>query len=171
MSQPLADNPPQRGCSIAANLMPAKPKPARNKTVPTAASVAAFIDSVPNETRRRDAKTLLALMKKVTGEKPAMWGPSIIGFGRRSYRYESGREGEIMLAGFSPRSANLTLYLHKDFDGAADVLKRLGKHRTSMACLYINKLADVDLKVLEELIARAFAHAPTVEIRDERRRG
>jgi hypothetical protein len=149
---------------------PTKPKKAANKTVPTGVSVAAFIDAVPNETRRKDAKTLVALMRKISGEKPAMWGPSIVGFGRRSYRYESGREGEIMLAGFSPRSANLVLYLHKDFDGADALLKRLGKHKTSMACLYVNTLADVDMAVLEELIARAYAHAPTVEIRDTRER-
>jgi hypothetical protein len=145
-------------------------KKANNKTIPTKVSVTAFIDAVPNETRRQDATTLLKLMRKITGEKPAMWGPSIVGFGRRSYRYDSGREGEIMLAGFAPRAANLVLYLHKDFPGAADVLKRLGKHKTSLACLYVNTLADLDMAVLEELIARAWAHAPSVEIRDERRR-
>jgi hypothetical protein len=143
-------------------------KKSQNKTVPTAVSVADFIDAVPNETRRKDAKALLALFKKITGEKPVMWGPSIIGFGTRHYRYESGREGDILLAGFSPRSANLVLYLHKDFDGADALLAKLGKHKTSMACLYVNALKDLDMAVLEELIARAWAHAPTVEIKDTR---
>jgi hypothetical protein len=159
--------------SKSSKSIPAKKKPAKkasNKTQPTAVSVADFIAAVPNETRRKDAKALVALFKKVSGEKPVMWGPSIIGFGRRSYRYDSGREGEIMLAGFSPRGANLVLYLHKDFPGADALIKRLGKHKTSMACLYVNTLADVDMAVLEELIARAWAHAPSVEIRDTRER-
>ncbi len=147
--------------------MAAAKKP-QNKTAPTAVSVADFIAAVPNETRRKDAKALLALFKKVTGEKPVMWGPSIVGFGTRHYKYESGREGDILLAGFSPRAANLVLYLHKDFDGADKLLARLGKHKTSMACLYVNTLADLDMAVLEELIARAWAHAPSVEIRDTR---
>ena len=146
-------------------------KKAQNKTAPTAVSVDAFIDAAPNATRRKDAKRLLALMKKITGEKPAMWGPSIIGFGTRHYKYESGREGDIMLAGFSPRAANLVLYLHRDFPGAEALLARLGKHKTSMACLYVNTLADLDMAVLEELIARAWAHAPSVELRDTRERG
>lgn len=146
--------------------MPAKKS--QNKTAPTAVSVADFIDAVENDTRRADAKTLLALFETITGEKAVMWGPSIIGFGTRRYKYESGREGDIMLAGFSPRSANLVLYLHKDFVGADKLLARLGKHKTSMACLYVNKLADLDMAVLEELIARAWAYAPTVEIKDTR---
>jgi hypothetical protein len=146
-------------------------KKAANKTAPTAVSVASFLAAVPNETRRKDAKALLALFKKVTGETPVMWGPSIVGFGKKSYSYESGREGEICLAGFSPRAANLVLYLHKDFDGAAALLKRLGKHKTSMACLYVNGLKDVDIGVLEELIARAWAHAPSVAMKDTRTRG
>jgi hypothetical protein len=139
-----------------------------NKTAPTAVSVADFIDAVENESRRADAKTLLALFKRITGEEAVMWGPSIIGFGTRHYKYESGREGDILLAGFSPRSANLVLYLHKDFDGAEKLLAKLGKHKTSMACLYVNKLADLDMAVLEELIARSWAYAPTVEIKDTR---
>lgn len=150
-----------------------KPKPAKknqNKTVATSASVDDFIAAVPNETRKKDAKALVALMKKVSGEKPKMWGSSIIGFGTKHYKYESGREGDICLIGFSPRGSSLVLYLHKDFDGADDLVARLGKIKTSMACLYINKLADVDMAVLEELIARSWAHAPSVEHKDMRER-
>lgn len=143
-------------------------KKSENKTKPTAVSVADFVDAVPNETRRKDAKTLLALFKKITGEKPVMWGPTIIGYGTKHYKYESGREGDVPLAAFSPRGANLVLYLHKDFDCADALLAKLGKHKVSMACLYVNKLADLDMGVLEELIARGWAHAPSVEIKDTR---
>jgi hypothetical protein len=150
-----------------------KPKPAKknqNKTVATAASVDDFIAAVANETRRKDAKVVLALMQKISGEKPKMWGPTIVGFGTKHYKYESGREGDICLIGFSPRGGSLVLYLDKDFDGADDLVARLGKVKTSMACLYINKLADVDMAVLEELIARSWAHAPSVEHKDVRER-
>ncbi len=149
---------------------PARSKKSGNKTAPTAASVPDFIEAVDSDTRRADAKTLLALMKKISGEKPKMWGPSIVGFGTKHYKYESGHQGDICLMGFSPRSANLVLYLHKDFDGADALLKRLGKYKPSMACLYINKLADVDMRVLEELIARSWEHAPHVEMKDMRQR-
>lgn len=128
------------------------------KTRPTAVSVDAFIEAVPNETRKKDAKTLLALMKKVTGEKPTMWGPSIIGFGSYHYKYESGREGDMCATGFSPRGSSLVLYILPGVAGYEPLLKKLGKHRHSVSCLYINKLADVDMKVLETLIADGWAH-------------
>jgi hypothetical protein len=138
--------------------MPGKAEP---KTKPTAVSVGDFIDAVGNETRRSDAKTLLAMMKKATGEKPVMWGPSIVGFGKRRYKYESGREGEVPIAGFSPRKANLVLYLAHCPERDA-LLRRLGKHKTGVGCLYVNKLADVDMAALEELVAKSVAHARTL---------
>lgn len=127
-----------------------------NKTKPTKASVTAFVNAVENETRRRDAKTLLAMMKKVTGERPKMWGPSIIGFGEYHYRYDSGREGDFMLVGFSPRKANMVLYALGSVGADDPLLKRLGKHKTGKGCLYINNLDDVDLKSLEQIVAKSY---------------
>jgi hypothetical protein len=138
----------------------AKKRPASGsdmKTKPTAKSVAAFIAAVPNETRRKDAEILLKLMKKVTGEPPVMWGPSIVGFGKYRYRYESGREGEMCMTGFSPRSAASVLYIMPGFKDYGPSLERLGKHRIGGSCLYINRLADVDLTVLEEIVADGYA--------------
>ena len=127
-----------------------------NKTRPTGASVTAFIDAVENDTRRRDARTLLAMMKKVTGEKPRMWGPSIIGFGEYHYKYESGREGDMLNVGFSPRKVNIVLYV-MGFIADDDPLRdRLGKYKTGKSCLYINKLEDVDPTVLEKLVAKSY---------------
>lgn len=123
---------------------------AEPKTKRTGASVTAFLDTVENETRRADAKVVLKLMKAATGEKAEMWGPSIIGFG--SYKTPTGDWPRL---GFSPRKANLVLYLSSDYPQHAALMKKLGKHKTSVACLYINKLADVDMGVLEELITRS----------------
>lgn len=128
------------------------------KTKPTAVSVEAFIEKVPNEVRRKDAKTLLALMKRVTGETPKMWGPSIIGFGRYHYKYESGHEGDMCMAGFSPRASALVVYLVPGFQKQEALLSRLGKHRHGKSCLYINRLEDVDMKVLERLVADSCAY-------------
>lgn len=128
---------------------------AENKTRPTSASVNAFIAAVENETRRRDARTILAMMKRISGTSPKMWGPSIIGFGTQHYRYESGREGDMPRMGFSPRKASLALYLLYG-KRVADLLARLGKHKTAVSCLYINKLSDVDLAVLEEMMVRTW---------------
>lgn len=129
---------------------------AENKTRPTGASVTAFIDAVENDTRRRDAKALLAMMKKITGEKAKMWGPSIIGFGEYHYRYESGREGDMLNVGFSPRKTNMALYVMGSIADDDPLRGKLGKYKTGRSCLYINKLEDVDLKVLEKLIAKSF---------------
>jgi hypothetical protein len=123
------------------------------KTKKTRASVAAFIGAVDDDTRRKDARAVDAMFREVTGEKPAMWGPSIIGYG--SYQTPSGTWPR---GGFSPRKANLVLYVLGDYAGRAALLKKLGKHRTGKACLYINKLADVDEGVLRELIARSWKH-------------
>ncbi len=130
---------------------------AENKTKPTTLSAAAFLDACTDEARRTDAKALARLMQKVTGEKPTMWGPSIVGFDSYHYTYESGREGDMLLVGFSPRKAANVLYGTIGFDGAEALLARLGKHTTGKGCLYIKKLADVDMKVLEALIAKAVA--------------
>lgn len=125
---------------------------AENKTRPTDASVEDFLDAVTPERRREDAYAILRLMRRITGEEPVMWGPSIVGFGQYHYRYDSGREGDFMRLGFSPRKSALVLYLMSGFEGRGDMLAKLGKHKTSRACLYINKLADVDMKVLERLL-------------------
>lgn len=131
---------------------------AENKTQPTDASVREFLDGVENEARRADAKRVLELMREVTGEEPRMWGPSIVGFGAYRYRYESGREGDWFLAGFSPRKSNLVVYIMSGFPRHAELMERLGKHRTGKSCLYIHQLADVDLDVLRELVRRSAEH-------------
>ena len=131
---------------------------AENKTQKTGASVDEFLASVSNAQRRADGLALLDMMKDVTGLEPEMWGPSIIGFGEYHYRYESGREGDMPLVGFSPRSKSLSLYVMPGFGEFADLLSRLGKYRTGVSCLYVNKLADVDSDVLRELIARSYRY-------------
>jgi len=129
---------------------------AENKTQPTTAGVAAFLETC-DEARRADAKTLTRLMQKVTGKKPVLWGPSIVGFDQYHYTYESGREGDTLVVGFSPRKAANVLYGAIGFEGSEAFLTKLGKHTTGKGCLYIKKLADVDLKVLEALLEKAVA--------------
>jgi hypothetical protein len=128
---------------------------AENKTKATKASVGSFIAALTDETRRADAKALVKLMQSAAGEKPQMWGPSIIGFGSVHYRYESGREGDMPLIGFSPRKAASVLYGVACVSGAKAMLAKLGKHSTGKGCLYIKRLADVDLKVLEAMVTQA----------------
>ena len=128
---------------------------ATNKIQPTDVDPAAYIASVEHPVRRSDAETLLDMMTRVTGYPAKMWGPSIIGFGRYHYRYDSGREGDFLLTGFSPRKANLVVYILPGYDDITEQLARLGKHRVGKSCLYINKLADVDLAVLEEIVTDA----------------
>jgi len=125
----------------------------RNKTRPTGAGVDTFLDAVENERRREDARTVNAMMERITGWEPRMWGPSIVGFGEYHYRYDSGREGDFLITGFSPRKNALTIYIMPGFARYDALMARLGKFRTGRSCLYINKLDDVDLSVLEELIA------------------
>lgn len=129
---------------------------AENKTKPTLASVDDFIAAIENSRRRADALTVLKIYQEVTGLPPVMWGPSIIGFGTLHYTYATGREGDMPAAAFSPRKANLTFYVNYNFEGAAELYARLGKYKKSVACLYINKLDDVDLDVLYEIIAREY---------------
>ena len=130
---------------------------ADNKTKPTKLSVPAFIDALTEETKRADAKALVKLMQRATGEKPKMWGPSIIGFGSYHYTSESGREGDMPLAGFSPRKAATVVYGMMGFNESEALLAKLGKHTTGGGCLYIKKLADVDQKTLQTLIAKSLA--------------
>ncbi len=129
-----------------------------NKTRPTDQDVIDFLHSVEHKTRREDGLALLELMKEVTGEDPVMWGSSIVGFGSYHYRYESGREGDMPLVGFSPRKQSMTLYIMPGFDDYEEILANLGKHKIGKSCLYVNKLADVDEKVLRSLVRRSYEH-------------
>jgi hypothetical protein len=130
---------------------------ADNKTKPTQMSVAAFIDALPDPVRRADAEALVKLMENATGEKAKMWGPSIIGFGSYHYTYDSGREGDMPVAGFSPRKAATVLYSLTWFSGSEALLAKLGKYTAGKGCLYVKKLADVDAKVLEALVVKSVA--------------
>ena len=125
------------------------------KTKPTDASVEDFLNAVEHPVKKVDSFTLLELMKEITGEKPVMWGSSIIGFGELHYKYASGREGDWFKVGFSPRKRSLTVYIMSGFEEYEEQLANLGKHRTGVGCLYINKLADVDMEVLKEIIQKS----------------
>lgn len=131
-------------------------KTAANETDPHT-----FIAAVEHDTRRSDAETMLSTMERLSGYKAKMWGPSIIGFGRYHYVYDSGREGDSMIVGFSPRKANLVVYLMPGYEDLTEQLARLGKHKIGKSCLYINKLDDVDTDVLEEMISTSIAHMHT----------
>ena len=130
-----------------------KSKLAEIKTKPTSVSVEDFINIIPDEQKRKDSFVILEMMKKASGEEPVMWGSSIIGFGNKRYKSPTtGREVDWLRIGFSPRKANLSLYISIGIQEHAAALEKLGKHKTGVGCLYINKLADVDMKVLEEMI-------------------
>ncbi len=128
-----------------------------NKTRITAVSVDEFILQIDHPTRRADAQVLNDLFKKVTGWTPKMWGPTIIGYGQYHYIYDSGREGDSLATGFSPRKAALSVYVLPGYQDFSAILDRLGKYKIGKSCLYINKLADIDLAVLEELIRAGLA--------------
>lgn len=128
------------------------------KTKPTQVSVDDFIDAVPNPQRREDARTIRAMMERLTGAPAAMWGPSIVGFGSYQYKYDSGHEGTMCRLGFSPRKTELVLYVLTQAGDQDDILARLGRHKTGKSCLYIRKLADVDMVVLEELTRNSLAY-------------
>ncbi|WP_420585102.1 DUF1801 domain-containing protein [Ruegeria sp.] len=132
-----------------------------NKTVPTGESVEAFLSSVQPSAKAADARALDALFRTVTGFEPAMWGPSIVGYGRYHYRYKSGREGDFLATGFSPRKTALSIYIMPGYADFGDILSRLGKHKTGKSCLYVNKLADIDPEVLSELIRAGLADLET----------
>ena len=131
---------------------------AEAKTKKTTQSPAAFIAAVPDQGMRRDCATLVRLMKKVTGEPAAMWGPAIVGFGTYPLRYASGRTAEWPVAAFSPRKRDLTMYVLNGFDGEAEMLRQLGPHTTGKVCLYVKSLSDVDLGVLEKIVTASVAH-------------
>ena len=131
---------------------------AENKTKATDASVDDFLTSVENERRRDDARVVCRMMEEITGEKPMMWGPTMVGFGTYDYKYASGREGDWFVAGFAPRKANLVVYIMSGFKAHDTLMRRLGKHKTGSSCLYINKLDDIDMEVLRELVRRSVEH-------------
>ncbi len=140
-----------------------------NKTQPTSASVDDFLATV-SETRQAEARTLIALMQNISDLPPVMWGPSIIGFGTQHYKSEAGREGDMGILGFSPRKSALTVYFYEGFDRYGEELGRLGKHTTSVGCLYIPKLSNIDLSVLESMLRASYKLAvmpkekPTVTV-------
>lgn len=125
------------------------------KTKPTEVSAESHIAAITNEEQRNDAQTLVALMRRVTGQEPKMWGPSIVGFGSYHYKYASGHEGDSPLAGFAVRGSELVVYIAAGFEGRDVLLAKLGKHKTGKVCVYIRRLANVDLTLLETLVARS----------------
>jgi hypothetical protein len=128
------------------------------KTKRNQGNVQAFLNSVPDEKKRQDSFTILELMRQVTGKEPEMWGDSIVGFGSYHYKYESGRESDWFLTGFSPRKQNITLYIMAGFDEYDKFLNKLGKHTTGKSCLYVKKIEDVDADVLKELVRQSVEH-------------
>jgi hypothetical protein len=128
-----------------------------NKTKATEASVESYLSAIEDEARRKDCEALAKLMTKATKQQPKMWGTSIVGFGSYHYKYESGREGDSCLTGFSSRTGDVSVYLVASFPGQEQLLSKLGKHKMRGGCLYVRKLSDVDLKVLEQLVAGSVA--------------
>jgi len=128
------------------------------KTQPTKASVSAFLKGIADDVRRKDCQTLVRIMKRAVGSEPRMWGASIVGFGHYHYKYASGRENDWFLAGFSPRKQDLTIYIMSGLDRHDALLARLGKYKTGKSCLYIKRLAEVDVAVLQELISASVKH-------------
>ena len=126
---------------------------AEQKTKPTEQSVDAFLEKIPSEQTRDDCHVLIKIMSKVTGYPPKMWGPGIVGFGKYHYKYESGHEGDSCLTGFSPRKAAISLYVMHPDSGQEELMQKLGKHKAGKGCIYVKKIADIDAKVLERLVA------------------
>jgi nucleoid DNA-binding protein len=126
-----------------------------NKTKPTDANVEDFLNAVEHPTRKKDGFELLKIMKAITKEKPVIWGPSIVGFGSYHYKYATGREGDMPRTGFSPQKSRLTVYIMRGLEDYGNLLEKLGKHKIGKSCLYINKLADVDIDVLKEIIMKS----------------
>ena len=131
---------------------------AENKTQATVARVEDFVTVIADENQRADARSLIAMMMRLSGEPATMWGPSIIGFGRYRYRYDSGREGEMCRIGFSPRKGQTVLYLIDGFEGHAELMAKLGKHKTGKSCLYVKRLSDIDLVALEDMCRSSLAY-------------
>jgi len=128
------------------------------KTKKNALSVSKFLNAIADDQRRKDCKAVTKLMRDITGEEPKMWGAAMVGFGSYHYKYASGREGDYFVSGFSPRKQALTIYIMSGFRSHASLLKKLGKHKTAKSCLYIKKLEDIDMRVLEQLITRSVKH-------------
>ncbi|TWU29959.1 DUF1801 domain-containing protein [Bythopirellula polymerisocia] len=128
------------------------------KTKQNNASVPRFVKAIADEQQRADCNELIDLMKEVTGEKSKMWGDAIVGFGTYHYKYASGREGDWFLVGFSPRKHSLSIYMMSGFEPVASILKKLGKHKTGKCCLYVNRLDDVDRKILKQLLTKSVEH-------------
>jgi len=125
------------------------------KTRPTDRDVTEFLNTVQDEEKRKDCSTLADLMQRITGEKPVMWGEGMIGFGRYTYRYASGQTGEWLKTGFAPRKGNITIYIMAYLDNFPEIMRRLGKVKTGKSCIYIKRLSDIDMRVLEELIRQS----------------
>lgn len=131
---------------------------AEYKTKPTNLSVTSFINSIQDEKKRRDVRKVAAMMREATGSRAKMWGSNIVGYGQYHYKYDSGREGDFMITGFSPRKQALTLYVIPGFGHFESLMNKLGKYKTGRSCLYIKRLSDVDEKVLKRLIASSVKH-------------
>ncbi len=131
---------------------------AENKTSPTKASVTEFVNAIEDRQKRADAKAVAAMMRRATGKRAKMWGPAIVGYGEYHYKYDSGREGDFMITGFSPRKQALTVYIMPGFSHFKEEMDKLGMYKTGRSCLYIKRLADVDSKVLERLITKSVKH-------------
>lgn len=131
---------------------------AENKTQATGASVTTFINSIDDKQSRADVRKVAAMMRKATGKRAKMWGPSIVGYGTYHYKYASGREGDFLMTGFSPRKQALTVYIIPGFTHFESLMDKLGRHKTGKSCLYIKRLSDVDERVLEQLINRSVKH-------------
>ena len=139
---------------------------AENKTKPTDQSVAEFLNKIPDAQRREDCRAVAKIMEEITGSKPQMWGASIVGFGSYHYKYDSGREGDWLVTGFSPRKQDLTLYIMMGFEKHGDLMKQLGKHRAAKSCLYIKRLSDIHVPTLKKLIkASVRDHAAYIKAR------
>ncbi len=139
---------------------------AKNITQPTAKSAASFIAALNNPAKEADARKILKMMQDISGHKPVMWGPSIIGFGKYHYKYESGHEGDAPMMGFSPRKQNFSLYVLGDFEKQEWLLSKLGKYKTGKVCLYINSLRDVDEKILQEIFKESWKHT-TIRLKNK----
>jgi hypothetical protein len=131
---------------------------AKNKTTETNRSVTEFVGNVENEVKRNDSFALIEIFKSITGSEPKMWGPTIIGFGNYHYKYESGHEGDAPLAGFSPRKDSLVLYFASEYKDREVLLSKLGKHKSSKACVYVKKLSDIDLVILKRMIVNSMTY-------------
>jgi len=131
---------------------------AKIKTTETSKSVTDFVNAIPGEIKQKDSFQVIDIMQKLTGFEPKMWGPSIIGFGNYHYKYESGHEGDMPIAAFSPRSTAIVFYFCEEFENKEELLQRLGKHKTGKSCVYIKRLADIDVSVLKKMISNSIKH-------------